>query len=49
MEKDIENIKKIVEDFVEKYNCLIEVETASYGWTSNGRLAEAKARIKIES
>lgn len=49
MKKDIELIRNLIEEFMEKYNCTVKVETASYGYTSNGRLAYPKARFIINS
>lgn len=49
MEKDIKLIRKLIEDFMEKHNCLVEVETASYGWTTDGRIAYPKAKIIVKS
>lgn len=49
MEKEIEEIRTKIEDFMEKYNCEVRVDSVSYGYTADGKLAEAKAKIIIES
>lgn len=48
MEEDIEDIRNKIEDFMEKYNVSVKVET-SCGYTVYGKIAEPKARISIYS
>ncbi len=49
MEKEIEEIRTKIEQFMEKYNCLVTVETTSYGYTVEGKLAQARTRLIINS
>ncbi len=49
MEDAIEDIRKRVEDFMEKYNCSVKVETTSYGCTIDGKIACPRAKIIINS
>lgn len=49
MEKEIEEIRTKIEQFMEKYNCSVTVETTSYGYTVDGKLAQPRARLIINS
>lgn len=49
MEKEIEEIRTKIENFMMKYSCEVEVKSVSYGFTVDGKLAEAKAKIIINS
>ena len=50
MEKDIEEIKKKIEDFMLKYNVTVEVKTDYYTICSTeGKIIQAKANVIIKS
>ena len=50
MEKDIEEIKKKIEDFMLKYNVTVEVKTYYYTiCLTKGKIIQAKANVIIKS
>lgn len=49
MEKDIERIKKEVEEFIEKYGYTIEVYTSAEGRYSDGKLIYPRVIITVKS
>ncbi len=49
MERDIEKIRVEIEQFMERYNCYVRVETTTYGRRADGTLIAPKAQIIINS
>lgn len=49
MEKEIEKIKELLNEFMEKYNVTVEVETSAIGRDFEGRIIRPEANLIIHS